>query len=83
MLPAQAAALGVTSATHDQMETDETKKRAREASTDGTDVDGDHRSYIAYFEEYHVGGLKARPLRCGPSRKWLIFCTRPLRRRSS
>ena len=45
MLPAQAAALGVAPTTHDQMETDDTKKRARDAATDVSDVD-DRRSYI-------------------------------------
>ena len=39
MLPVQAVALGVAPVTHDQMETEEMKKRGREASIDETDVD--------------------------------------------
>jgi hypothetical protein len=46
MLAAQAEVQRVAPAMHDQMETDEMKKRAREASADEIDVDGDHRAYI-------------------------------------
>ena len=46
MLAAQADVQRVAPAMLDQMSTDEMKKRAREASTDDIDVDGDKRSFI-------------------------------------
>ena len=45
MLPAQAVVLGVASSTHDLMETEEMKKRARDTGDDGSDLE-DRRNYI-------------------------------------
>ena len=59
MLPAQVAALGVASATHDQMMTDDMKKRARETSAEEIDIDSSHRSYIpAVGQPYPVAPVK-------------------------
>ena len=46
MLAAQAEVQRVAPAMHDQMDTEEMKKRGREANTDDIDADGEYRSYV-------------------------------------